>query len=341
MNKNLSERIIEDILSADKSILSELLLLDSTDLSLIARQKSLRTGKLDLLYLHKSDLILIELKIVDFYDGIISQINGYYNDLKELQKQHKLIDTNIKKVILVPGFKSKDIEKCKQESIQIVDFKPDYVLTKFYENFKELSYFLRIQSGDYGVVRIGLINSTLQMLASGKSINEITNLEKRSKNTIKNRLSVASLLGLVAKFKGEFFLTDFGNCFIEASKNIDDRLSEEQVEILSSFVRENPFYSSITYTILTILETVFVLSKNTYPVPFELVKDYFVKSVGKTQTWKAEKARTTATYIFVNYACELEFLAEVGNNFYLTPRGIQAILLLQLNRSIKLIETQK
>ena len=53
------------------------------------------------------------------------------------------------------------------------------------------------------------------------------------------------------------------------------------------------------------------------------------------------RARQTATYIFSNYACELEYLVKVNNEFFLTPKGIQAILLLQLNRSIKLIESRK
>ena len=77
----------------------------------------------------------------------------------------------------------------------------------------------------------------------------------------------------------------------------------------------------------------------TYPVPIKDAEDYFVKSVGKSDTWKAKKTKETATYIFSNYACELEFLTKINNTFYLTPKGIQAILLLQLNRSLKLIES--
>ncbi|MDM8532353.1 hypothetical protein QUF63_14355 [Anaerolineales bacterium HSG25] len=83
-----------------------------------------------------------------------------------------------------------------------------------------------------------------------------------------------------------------------------------------------------------------MLAKSLYPVPREIIQDYFVKSVGKTKTWKTEKARKTASDIFSNYACELELLADINNHFYIAPKGIQAILLLQLNRSIKLIETK-
>lgn len=137
-------------------------------------------------------------------------------------------------------------------------------------------------------------------------------------------------------------MTDLGNQFVElGEKIVDDRLNQEQIELLSNFIKETPFFSSISYTIFALIETVFVLSKNSYPVSKDAVKDYFVKSVGKTETWRADRARETATYIFSNYASELEFLVKVNNEFYITPKGIQAILLLQLNRSIKLIESRK
>ena len=342
MHDTLSERIIEDILSADKSILAELLSASPVDLSLVGRQKSVTSGKIDLLYLHQDELLLIELKIVGFYDGVIDQINGYYEDLKELQRQRRLVDAAIRKVVLVTAAISEDFAKCREHSIQLLTYEPETVLSRYYENFRELSQFLKIQSSDYGVVRLGLIKSTLYLLSKGKDVEEICGVENRAQKTIENRLRVSALLNLVVKYKHDYFLTDFGNLLLQIGDlKVDDRFNDKQVEKLSEFVKENPFFSSITYTIFTILETVFVLAKNQYPVPNDAVIDYFVKSVGKGQTWKTRRARETATYIFSNYACELQLLAKIGNSFYLTPKGIQSILLLQLNRSIKLIESQK
>lgn len=338
----ISEKVIEDILSVDKSVLAEILSLQPNGLSLIARQKALTSGRLDLLWLYEDELILVELKVTPFYDDIILQIDSYFKDLKILQDQHKLINTNIRKIILVTNCTQNDIIKCTNKDIQVIVYKPELVLTRYYENFKELSYFLNIQSGDYGVVRIGLIKITLELLSSGKSLEEICKLEKKSQKTIKNRLVIAVQLGLVAKYRREYFLTDLGIKFVANNEtNVSDRLSENQVELLSSFVIENPFYSSATYTILTLLESVFVLAKNMYPVPGDIVQGYFVQSVGKSGTWKTAKARKTASYIFSNYACELTFLANVDNQFYITPKGIRAILVLQLNRSIKLIKSQQ
>jgi hypothetical protein len=342
MDLSLSERIIEDILSSDISILSDLISVSPSDLSFIARQKTVKSGKIDLLYLLKNELCLIELKVIPFVDEIINQINNYEQDLLELQNQNKLIRANIRKIIIATSAKQDNCEKCSSYNIKLITYNPQYVLEKFYENFKELSEFLKIQSGDYGVVRLGLLAQSLSALSQGKTIKEISEIEGKSEKTIRNRISVAVLLNLVIKIQRDFYLSDLGNELLsKRSGLIDDRFSEEQVDLISTFVKENPFYSSVTYTIYTIIETIFILSKSNYPVPFKMVQDYFVKSVGKSSTWRTEKARETATYIFSNYACELEFLAKINNQFFITPKGIQAILLLQLNRSLKLIESRK
>ncbi len=341
MNISLSERTIEDILASDKAILAEVLSVEPGDLSLLARQKVLETGKLDLLYVHRDELLLIELKVVPFYHELIHQIDGYCECLRELQRQHRLVDLQIAKIALVTGADPKDIQQCEHSGIRLVTYEPEFVLSEFYERFRSLSHFLEIRSGDYGVVRLGLLKSTLQLLADGNSISQICSTENRAEKTIRNRLSVAAHLGLVSRLRHEYYLTDFADEFLQqGNAAIDDEFSSEQIEILSDFVRNNPYFSPITYTILSMLETVFVLAKNEYPVPHDPVRDYFVKSVGKEQTWSTARARQTATYIFSNYACELEYLARAGNYYYLTPKGIQAILLLQLNRSIKLIEAR-
>ncbi|MBK7986342.1 MAG: hypothetical protein IPK11_05360 [Ignavibacteria bacterium] len=342
MTNPISEKVIEDILTSDKSIISDVISVHHSDLSLIARQKIVSSGKLDMLYLYKDEMLLIELKVVPFYAEIINQINNYEVDLTELQKQNKLIKSKIRKIILVTGAKPNDYRICTEHNIVILIYKPEDILSKYYENFKDLSAFLKIQSGDYGVVRLRLIKSTLIYLGEGIELKEICRIENKSEKTIRNKISIAQLLGLVNKFKNNFYLTDLGNEFVRMGENIiDDRLNDEQVELLSNSIKENPFFSSVTYSIFSLIETVFVLSKNAYPVSKDALVDYFVKLVGKTETWRTEKARDTATYIFSNYACELQFLVKVNNEFYLTPKGIQAILLLQLNRSIKLIESKK
>jgi hypothetical protein len=337
----ISEKVIEDIFCVDKSILPEILNIPYSEISLLARQKVLNSGVLDLLYMWKDELLLIELKAVPFYKDIVDQINDYYEDLVKLQSEGKLIKARIKKVILVTSASNIQIEECLENDISLIVYQPDYVLLLYYENFRELSQFLTIQSGDFGVVRLGLIHSALKSIADGKNLSQTAQILKRSVKTLKNRLSVADQLGLIGKFKSDYFLTELGEKFTNSNDSIDDRLNSVQIEILQNILIENPFFSSITYTIFSIIESVFILSKNSYPVTVEALKDYFVKSVGKSKTWNAEKSKDTATYIFSNYAIELEFLAKVNNEYFITPLGIRAVLILQLNRSLKLIGSKR
>ncbi len=341
MEINISEKVIEDIFTIDKRIIAEILGYGVSDLSLIARQKNVKSGIIDLIYLWKDELILIELKTVSFYNGVVEQIERYSNDLLLLQSENKLIKASIKKIILVPSAKDIHHELCRQKNIKLIKYNPKTVLYRYYETFKELSQFLNLQAGDFGMVRLGLLNSTLKHLGNGHNPKTIAALENKSIKTIRNRISVAVLLNLSGKFNKGYYLTELGEKFNTANNIFDDQLNDEQKTLIQSFVKENPFYSSITYSIFSILESVFVLSKNTYPVPRYILKDYFIKSVGKTNTWVAEKSKETATYIFSNFAQELDFLAKVNNEFFITPSGIQAILLLQLNRSIKIIGSKQ
>jgi len=338
---DISERVIEDVLIADKSIIAGILEIDPADLDLLARQKIVVSGKIDMLFIHRDEIILIELKVTPFYNAIIQQINEYYEDLVNLQNQNRLVKSPIRKVILVTDCQFKDEDLCKSESIDIITYKPKDVLSSYYENFKEVSYFLKVQPGDFGVTRLGLFKSTLNKISEGIKLNDVAKLENRSIKTIRNRVSVAMRLNLVAKHREEYYLTEMGEVFNSYSDEVDDRLSIEQSDLLQAFIRENPFYSSITYTILGLIESVFILAKNYHPVPEDQVKEHFVQSVGKISTWAREKSKSTATYIFSNYAIELNFLTRLNNHLFLAPAGINAILLLQLHRSIKLIEQKE
>jgi hypothetical protein len=290
MADSILEKTIEDILSSDKTILSEILGYKPAGLSYIARQKALNSGKLDLLCIYDDNLVLIELKVTPFYPQIIGQINGYHKDLQDLQKQNKLINAPFKKVILVISCSPADIEQCEQASIRVCKYKPEQVLAKYFENFKELSYFLTLQSGDYGVVRLGLLCTTLRLLGEGNTLAQLCLSEGRSIKTIKNRLSVAINLGLVSKYRAEYYLTELGESFNRfGDPNLPDRLTDEQSNILSDFVKESPFFSQITYTILSFLETIFILAKSSYPVDKDNAQNYFVKAVGKEQTWRTPK----------------------------------------------------
>jgi len=339
---NVTEKVIEDIFTTDKSSLANVLSVNQSDLSPIARQKKFDNRRImDMLYLFQNELLLIELKAVPFYEDVISQVNDYYNELLKLQSQSKLIKTKINKIILVTRANKEQYTLCEKENIKLIKFDLEEVLIRYYQNFRELAAFLNIQPSNRGVTRLYLIKSTLKLLSQGKSFNEIYKIENKSTNTIHNRLAVASLIGLAEKDKGNYKLTTLGKSIIKAEDKIsDERFNVEQFELISDFVKENPFFSQITFSIMSVVDTVFILSKAEYPVKYDTFQDFFVRSLGKDKTWTQPQAQLTGTYHFTNYAEELGLIQRVENYLFLTPKGIQAILIFQLNRSIKLINAR-
>jgi len=343
MTTSVTEKVIEDILSADRSILAGVLSVNQGDLSPIARQKKFDSRRiLDLLYLHQNELLLIELKAVPFYSDIIAQINDYHNELLKLQSQSKLIKTKINKIILVTDARKEHFFACEKEEIKLIKFDIEEVLFKYYQNFRELSAFLKIQPGNWGVVRLYLLKTTLGLFSSGVSIDEISKIENKSIKTIRNRFALASLIGILEKNKSEYSLTKLGREILAADDfTSDERFNVEQFDLIAEFVKDNPFYSQITFSIMSVVDTVFILSKADYPVKYDNFQDFFVRSLGKEKTWTKPQAQLTGTYHFANYAEELGFIQKVDNHLFLTPKGIQAILIFQLNRSIKLINSRK
>ena len=343
MNNTVTEKVIEDILSADRSILAAVLSVNQGDLSIIARQKKFDTKRiLDLLYLHQNELLLIELKAVPFYSSIIEQINDYHKELVKLQSQSKLIKTKINKIILVTDAKKEHFIACEKEEIKLIKIDIEEILYKYYQNFRELSAFLKIQPGNWGVTRLYLLKNTLALLNHGIEINEVCKIEGKSIKTITNRLAVASLLGLLEKNKNEYTLTKLGKeVLAKEDFTSEERFNVEQFDLISDFVKDNPFFSQITFSIMSVVDTVFILSKAEYPINYNNFQDFFVRSLGKDKTWTKPRAQVTGTYHFANYAEELGYIQKVDNHLFLTPKGIQAILIFQLNRSIKLINARQ
>lgn len=343
---NITEKVIEDIFTTDKSLLANVLSVNQNDLSLIARQKKFDNRRImDMLFLFQNELLLIELKAVPFYKDIIFQINDYYHELIKLQNNSKLIKTKINKVILVTNANKENYKQCEAENIKLIEFNLEEILNQYYEKFKELSAFLNIEPSARGVTRLYLLKTTLNLLGKGFSFDQICKTENKASNTIHNRLAVANLLNLVDKpdrNKRIYSLTELGKKIVSAESEIsDERFNEEQFELISDFVKENPFFSQITFSVMSVVDTIFILSKAEYPVNYEIFQDFFVRSLGKNKTWVQPQAKLTGTYHFVNYAEELGFIQRIGKSLFLTPKGIQAILIFQLNRAIKLINARR
>ena len=112
-------------------------------------------------------------------------------------------------------------------------------------NFRELSAYLKIQPGNWGVTRLYLLKNTLALLNEGVVINEICKIENKSIKTITNCLAVASLIGLLEKSKSGYSLTKLGKeVLIKDDFTSEERFNVIQFELISEFVKDNPFLFS-------------------------------------------------------------------------------------------------
>ena len=163
-----------------------------------------------------------------------------------------------------------------------------------------------------------------------------------SESTIGSYLRFAEEMCLVTKkSRGEYVLTELGKKY-SLSRDLkapEDHVSEERAEVLQDFITEDPFASRAIYGIYTIVESVFTLSKNTYPMPLDLVINYFRESSGKFFEWNLKKPpwmvqKCIQTMLFI----ELWLIGRIGDKFYVTPKGVRFILLLQLHKTIKTVD---
>ena len=94
----------------------------------------------------------------------------------------------------------------------------------------------------------------------------------------------------------------------------------------------------MTVGILTMAASIFELSKNTYPVPLDMVSPYFVAASGLRYRWTHGDAISHGIKMYSNYAIDLGLVGKIGNSYFVTPSGVNFVLLLNMHKSIKLIE---
>lgn len=341
-NNNISESQVESALVANLRYLREILQLNE-ELKLVARQLRMQLGEqiLDLLLLGGRNLYLIELKITPFDTDYIRQIMSYRNELISLQQRNKLIQAEILLYLLVTSVNEDQIALAKQNNIAVIAYSPLDVLKNYYNNLAALTPFLKIKPNDYGVFNIGLINRTLVELANGAmKQEEIASKINLAKGSVHNHLKLGLDFSLVRVRNRKYFLTDKGDEYIQnCNTNIPiDNLTQKQIDILKELTAIDPFYSSSVFGIYSIVDSAFLLSRNSYPIELVDLRKTFRTIAGKDDEWQAEKSLSTATYTFLNYAIDLELLGKVGQQIIITPAGFKFILMLQLHKSIKMIE---
>lgn len=342
-HNNISENQVEEALVSNLSFLKQILQTDD-ELKLLARQLRLLDGeqRLDLLLIGGKTLYLIELKVVKFSSDCLEQILSYKNELLNLQNADQLVQGNIKSYLLVTDATTNNVIECRQKGIEVIIYEPAKVLTEYYNNLSAVAPFLKLKPNDYGVYNLGLINRAINQLGYGE-IKRVIIAEKTKLSPIstKNHLLIGKELGLVRIRNYNYFLTDLGDeYFLSGNKDaLSETLTGKQIEILKIFVAKDPFYSSTVFGIYCIIESAFFLARNFYPIDLLDLRKMFRVVSGKVSEWQTDTSLSTATYTFLNFAVDLELLGKIGKKIVITPAGFKFILMLQLHKSIEMVES--
>ena len=332
------ESQIEDVLCHHLDITRQLIK-TSGDLTLIRRQKILPSGnRLDMLFMDKEQLNLIELKIESFKKIFLPQVISYRAELKKLQDNKELIKSPIRAILLCLNFSKHEIDDCKKENIDPISYSPRDVLEMFYQRSGIVTYGAQIKPINHGLWRLGLLHRLLYQLdkqpVKAEKLSDITGL---SKSSVKSYLAIAEDLNLVYKEINSYSLTNIGKVYTEQKdKYMEDNLSNEQAKLLQQVVLKDPFSSPTIFGIYSLMEAVFVLARNKYPIHFSNLPETFALFSGREKEW-AKKAKTDACKMFLSYAIQIGFLSSFANEILLTPDGEKALLYLQMRRSSEMI----
>ncbi|MBC8490152.1 MAG: hypothetical protein H8D45_29385 [Bacteroidetes bacterium] len=306
----------------------------------MSRQKILPSGnKLDLLFLSSTDLLLLELKAVRSDIKFCKQVIGYRNELVGLQDKQEIPNLPIKAYLVCPDFIEDHKKFCYENNVVPIQFSPYELLRNYYFKVKAVTLLINLKPSNHGLWNLNLLNRILYSISNENTVEELVKGTKLSKSTVGSYLRLSTELGLTIR-KPKVCLTVLGvNYVAKREQNATiEYISEELAEVLKEHIIKNPFDSPAIYGIYSVVETIFALSKNFYPVPLKEASKYFSYLTGKKSEW-GNKAVIDAFTMYSNYGISLGFLAKIGKEYYITPRGIRFILLLELNKSILFVNS--
>jgi hypothetical protein len=334
----IRESQIEDIFATQLDEVKSLLSLCES-LTLFDRQKKVESGRIDLLFISISHLHLLELKAVPSRIEFCDQTIRYRNDLLCLQKKMALPQLPLKSYLVCPEFITSHKGYCVENDIIPVEFSPYELLKNYYFRAKSISHLIRLKPTNHGLWNLHLLNPILYACEGETTITFLSKTTGRSKSTVGSYLRLSTELQLIEKNdNGIFRLTALGRGYVSLKDNNTERLNDKQVDLLKEFIVKNPFASPVIYGIYTAVEAIFLLSKNYYPVPLDKAHGFFAILSGKQSEW-ATKASNDAFIMYSNYSIDLGLLAKLGRDYYITPAGIKFILLLELNKSMLLVNS--
>lgn len=329
---------IEDVFVSFPQILSETLGFDF-ELSIIARQKSLPSGRLDLLVIGQRRLFLVELKIEPYRLEFLQQTLAYKSDLATLQNAGQLVAGQLEAILLVPSAPASGFAECAAQDVVLKVYLPSRVLEAFYAHMAAAS-FLSLRPVDLGVWNIHLINRVLYALPDHTTILALSSALGKSVDTVRHHLGFAEQLGLIKRLGKRYVLSDLGIEYVKARDPSlsEDSITQQQLNVLRNHIVSDPFASPIIFGIYSAVETVFILARNTYPVSLDDLITYYRETVGKKFEWSTPRSAFLGANAYANFAVELGLLAKVGRSLFLTPAGFRFVLMLQLHKGIKLVD---
>jgi len=335
------ESQIEDVLATYPDITKEMMGIHD-DLTLLARQKLLPSGnRLDLMFVSGTRLKLLELKVGAFQKQFVDQVIQYKHELEQLQSEDKLVAGHIDAYLLCSDMTEVQKQECLDSDVYPVEYSPESVLDSFFARLSRQAGFIVLKPADHGLWAIHLLNRLLYTIDEAQEKKQLSTKLGLSESTIGSYLRFAQELYLVEKRGKVFILTGLGKKYVwnKDPKMPDDYISDEQTKVLQEFIIKDPFASRVILGIYTMVEVVFTLAKNTYPVPLDMVTSNFRESSGKFFEWSSPKSAADGTKMYSNYAIELGLIGRIGNKFYITPDGVRFILLLQLHKAMQIIDS--
>jgi len=246
----------------------------------------------------------------------------------------------ISSVLLAPGFVGQTESLCREQGVAPVSYQVAEVLDDFFRLLTPVTRFLTLRPKDYGLWNRPLVHRVLYSLEKTSLPSDLAGITGLSRRSVMNHLRFAIDLHLVRRLNHSYELTELGYQYVHA-RTADmppSEASDSQLQILRNYIAKNPFGSPIFFGIYSAVDTVFSLARNIYPVPDELSADYFKKNVGKLYDWRIPRSAQQGFRMYVNYSVELGLLARVGQDVFLTPDGLRFTLLLNLHKSIQMID---
>ncbi|MCB1058846.1 MAG: hypothetical protein KDB65_01315 [Calditrichaeota bacterium] len=338
---NIRESQIEDVLASHTDI-ARLTLNLSGDLTLIARQKILISGdRIDLLFVCDNQVLLVELKIERFQRKFLEQTQRYAEQLRALQTCGALVAGEINPFLVCTKVSEADKAKAHRAGVNVIEYDPEQVLREFYTRFQSRAPYHKLKPTNHGLWNLHLLNRLLYNMEEPKKAESLAAKSSLSKSSVRSYLSLARELKLVAFLDETWFLTENGTQYVWGRDKSGgfDFVSEDQCEMLRDIIIQNPFHSGAILGIYTIVESIYNLSKSTYPVDKKDLIQYFKQSCGRQFEWNSLKTASDATRMYSNYAIDLGLAAKMGEKFYLTPVGVRFIMLLNLHKTIKMVDS--